>query len=567
MRILALQSGTSADGIDAALVDVEAGADGLDLVLERWGTEPWLPDERALVMRAVEGERLGPQEWCRLETAVGQAFARAAVSSTVGLPRPDLVCAHGQTVFHGVADGAVWGTLQVGEPAWIARATGCPVLFNVRVADVAAGGMGAPLISAFDARWLRGAAQQAGAPIASLNLGGIANLQVVRPDGTVTGFDTGPANALLDAYLTRETSGAETFDRDGHHAAAGRVDAGLLQRLLAHPYFALDAPKTTGRETFTLATVDAALADVHEQRTPTAGDGVSSAGARAPSAQRPGAQVPVVERVVDEHGVSSAGARAPFAQRPGVEVPVVERVVDEHGVSSAGARAPSAQRPGVEVPVVERAVDEHGVSSAGARAPFAQRPGAQVPVDEHGVSSAGAGAPFAQRPGVEVPVVERARNERDETPRTHEQPRPYVSARSTTGVPALDDVCATLAELTAASVADALHRAAPDAAHLVVSGGGARNPVLLDRLAALAGVPVEPSDAWGIPADARESVMFAALAYLSALRVPLQLPGTPEGRAAVAGQWDLSVAPLPTPPAVREAALQRLRVRTREERP
>jgi len=456
MRILALQSGTSADGIDAALVDVEAGADGLDLVLERWGTEPWLPDERALVMRAVEGERLGPQEWCRLETAVGQAFARAAVSSTVGLPRPDLVCAHGQTVFHGVADGAVWGTLQVGEPSWIARATGCPVLFNVRVADVAAGGMGAPLISAFDARWLRGAAQQAGAPIASLNLGGIANLQVVRPDGTVTGFDTGPANALLDAYLTRETSGAETFDRDGRHAGAGRVDAGLLQRLLAHPYFALDAPKTTGRETFTLATVDAALADVQEQRTPTAGDGVSSAGARAP---------------------------------------------------------------------------------------------------------------FAQRPGVEVPVVERARNERDETPRTHEQPRPYVSSRSTTGVPALDDVCATLAELTAASVADALHRAAPDAARLVVSGGGARNPVLLDRLAALAGVPVEPSDAWGIPADAREAVMFAALAYLSVLRVPLQLPGTPEGRAAVAGQWDLSVAPLPTLPAVCEAALQRLRVRTREERP
>ena len=514
MRILALQSGTSADGIDAALVDVEAGADGLDLVLERWGTEPWLPDERALVMRAVEGERLGPQEWCRLETAVGQAFARAAVSSTVGLPRPDLVCAHGQTVFHGVADGAVWGTLQVGEPSWIARATGCPVLFNVRVADVAAGGMGAPLISAFDARWLRGAAQQAGAPIASLNLGGIANLQVVRPDGTVTGFDTGPANALLDAYLTRETSGAETFDRDGRHAGAGRVDAGLLQRLLAHPYFALDAPKTTGRETFTLATVDAALADVQEQRTPTAGD-----------------------------GVSSAGAGAPFAQRPRVEVPVVERVVDDHGVSSAGAGALSAQRPGAQVPVVERVVDEHGVSSAGA------------------------GAPFAQRPEVQVPVVERARNERDETLGAHEQPRPHVSSRSTTGVPALDDVCATLAELTAASVADALHRAAPDAARLVVSGGGARNPVLLDRLAALAGVPVEPSDAWGIPADAREAVMFAALAYLSVLRVPLQLPGTPEGRAAVAGQWDLSVAPLPTLPAVCEAALQRLRVRTREERP
>jgi anhydro-N-acetylmuramic acid kinase len=398
MRILALQSGTSADGIDAASVSVHAGDDALELVVERWGTEPWLPDERALVMRAVEGERLDPAEWCRLETTVGRAFARAAVSFTAGAPRPDVVCAHGQTVFHGVEGGTVWGTLQVGEPAWIARATECPVLFNVRVADVAAGGQGAPLISAFDARWLCDAAGAARAPVASLNLGGIANLQVVRPDGTVTGFDTGPANALLDAYLTRETAGAETFDRDGRHAAAGRVDRALLERLLAHPYFALAAPKTTGRETFSLATVDDA-----------------------------------------------------------------------------------------------------------------------------------------------VSVVERAK--RDETPRSHEQPGPPASLT-------LDDVCATLAELTAASVADALHRAAPDAARIVVSGGGARNPVLLDRLRALTAVPVDPSDVWGIPADAREAVMFAALAYLSVLRVPLELPGTPADRAAVAGQWDLSLAPLPTLPAV-----------------
>ncbi|MBW9094286.1 anhydro-N-acetylmuramic acid kinase [Microbacterium jejuense] len=443
MRILALQSGTSADGIDAALVTATPGDDALDLVIERWATEPWLPDERALVMRAVAGAPLHPSEWCRLETVVGQAFARAAVSFLAETPRPDLVCAHGQTVFHGVDDGRVWGTLQVGEPAWIARATGCPVLFNLRVADVAAGGQGAPLISAFDGRWLRSAADEAAAPIASLNLGGIANLQVVRPGGAVAGFDTGPANALLDAYVARETEGAETFDRDGRHAAAGRVDAALLQRLLGHPYFALAAPKSTGRETFTLATVDAALAE----RTPTVGA-----------------------------GVSSAGARAPFAQRPGGEAAAVERP------------------------------------------------------------------------------------ERDETPRAHAQPVPPASLT-------LDDVCATLVELTAASVADALHRAAPDAARLIVSGGGARNPVLMARLAALTGMPVESSDAWGIPADAREAVMFAAIAYLSVLRVPLVLPGTPEGRAAVAGQWDLSVAPLPIPPAVTGGASQRLRVRTREERP
>lgn len=395
MRILALQSGTSADGIDAALVDVSDAGDALELDVVAWGTEPWRADERDLVMRAVSGDRLDPREWCALETTVGQAFARAAVRFAGKHPRPDLVCSHGQTVFHGVAgDGTVWGTLQVGEPAWIARATGCPVLFNVRVADVAAGGMGAPLIAVFDARWLRTAAEEAAAPIASLNLGGIANLQVVRPDGAVAGFDTGPANALLDAWVARHTEGAETFDRDGRHAAAGRVDDGLLRRLRAHPYFALPAPKTTGRETFTLQTVDEAV----------------------------------------------------------------------------GA----------------------------------------------------------------------------------------VDAR-------FEDVCATLVELTASTVADALATAAPGVARVVVSGGGARNPVLLARIRELAGVPVEPSDAWGIPSDARESVMFAALAYLSAARVALELPGTPAGRAAVAGQWDLSVAPLPVIPETSHRA-RRLRVRTREER-
>ncbi|MFC0198742.1 anhydro-N-acetylmuramic acid kinase, partial [Microbacterium arthrosphaerae] len=386
MRILALQSGTSADGIDAALVDI-AAADGLEVEILATGTEPWLPAERDLVMRAVAGEALDPAGWCRLETTVGQAFARAAVRFAGDDARPDLVCAHGQTVFHGVDGATVWGTLQVGEPAWIARATGCPVLFNVRVADVAGGGQGAPLIAAFDARWLAAVAADAGAPVASLNLGGIANLQVVHPHGDVTGFDTGPANALLDAYVARETAGAETFDRDGHHAASGRVDEHLLARLRAHRYFLLAPPKTTGRETFTLATVDDALGSL----------------------------------------------------------------------------------------------------------------------EARGAAEAASGA-----------------------------------------VPSLDDVCATLVELTASTVADALAAAAPGAARVIVSGGGARNPVLLARLRERLGLPVDLSDAWGIPADAREAVMFATLAYLSAARVPLELPGTPAGRAAVAGQWDLSVAPVPT---------------------
>ena len=393
MRILALQSGTSADGVDAALVRLTPdGADDLAVEIEAWGTEPWQPAERELVVRAVGGGSMDPGEWCALETSVGRAFARTAQRFIGEGRRPDVVCSHGQTVFHGVEDRSVWGTLQVGEPAWIARATGCPVLFNLRVADVAGGGMGAPLITAFDSRWLAAAAERAGAPIVSLNLGGIANIQVVRPDGTALGFDTGPANALLDAWIARETNGAETFDRDGRHAAGGRVDDVLLARLRAHPYFSLAAPKTTGRETFTLATLDEAL----------------------------------------------------------------------------GASRPS-----------------------------------------------------------------------------------------------LADVCATLVALTASTVADAVAEAAPGAHRVIASGGGARNPVLMQRLRELVGVPIDPSDAWGIPGDARESVLFAVLAYLSAARIPLELPGTPHGRAAVAGQWDLSLAPLPVIPQA--PRVRRLHVTTREE--
>ena len=405
-----MQSGTSADGIDVALVEVEAsGTEELAVAIEAWGTESWHPQERALVLRAIAGEPLDPREWCELETVVGQAFARAAVRAIGDRAWPDAVCSHGQTVFHGVEGGAVWGTLQVGEPAWIARATRLPVLFNLRVADVAAGGNGAPLITAFDARWLADAVAGADAPIASLNLGGIANLQVVHPDGSVLGFDTGPANALLDAWITRETAGAETFDRDGRHAAAGHVDDELLERLRAHPYFALAAPKTTGRETFSTALLDDAI------------------------------------------GAATGG-------------------------SSAGAGA---------------------VATGDAR-------------------------------------------------------------------PTMDDVCATLVELTATTVAEALAVAAPGTARVVVSGGGARNRTLMARLRDLVGVPVDPSDAWGIPGDAREAVMFAVLAYLSTARVPLELPGTPQGRAAVAGQWDLSLAPLPVvPPLTR---VRRLHITTREDR-
>ena len=260
MRVLALQSGTSADGIDAALVEVSASGDprrpALDVRVADVRTVPWEQGARETVLAAVEGAPLDPAAWCRLETAVGQGLAAAGRAVTRRTGPVDLVVSPGQTVFHGVEGGRTWGTLQVGQPAWLAEALTTPVLFDVRVADVAAGGAGAPLIAAFDRLWLRDLAAAAGpGGVATLNLGGIANVQRVRPDG-VDAFDTGPGNGLLDGVVRRATG--RPYDADGALAAAGRVDGALLAALLAHPYFD-GPPTTTGRETFSLGVVDDAL--------------------------------------------------------------------------------------------------------------------------------------------------------------------------------------------------------------------------------------------------------------------------------------------------------------------
>jgi anhydro-N-acetylmuramic acid kinase len=160
----------------------------------------------------------------------------------------DLIVSHGQTVFHWVDDGKVRGTLQLGEPAWIAEATGTAVVSDLRSRDVAAGGQGAPLVSIVDVLWLRG---RAGTPVA-LNLGGIANITVVPPADDPVAFDTGPANALIDAVVREVTAGESTFDADGVMAGRGRIHPELFDRLLAEPYYARPAPKSTGKELFHL---------------------------------------------------------------------------------------------------------------------------------------------------------------------------------------------------------------------------------------------------------------------------------------------------------------------------
>ncbi|MGW7065425.1 anhydro-N-acetylmuramic acid kinase [Streptomyces sp. NPDC054855] len=253
MRVIGLMSGTSYDAIDAAAADLTI--DGDRLLLSPLGliTRGYDEEVRTALAAALPPAATTLADVCRLDTRIGQAFATAAAEADRELcdGRAELVASHGQTVYHWVADGQVHGTLQIGQPAWIAEATGLPVVADFRPRDIAAGGQGAPLVSIVDRMWLRG---RPGAP-AALNLGGIAN--ITAADGTA--FDTGPANALVDAAVRELTRERLTYDMDGEMAARGTVDEGLLAALLREPYYARPAPKTTGKELFHLPYLRAAL--------------------------------------------------------------------------------------------------------------------------------------------------------------------------------------------------------------------------------------------------------------------------------------------------------------------
>lgn len=262
-----MQSGTSVDAIDIAVVDIAAVASDVDAAGTRlqvrvidYRETDWGPDLRARLHAAISLDTADAGEWTRLHTQAGQAFADAAAAVVSEIGPVDAIVSHGQTLYHWADERGTRGSLQIGQPAWIAERLGVPVVSDVRAADIAARGHGAPLMSFFDALWCADAARRAQAPVVTVNLGGIANIQVIAPDGAVVSGDTGPANGLLDAVVHRATAGAMRFDRDGAIAGGGSVDAELLAVLLAHPYFAAPPPKTTGRETFSIGFVDDALA-------------------------------------------------------------------------------------------------------------------------------------------------------------------------------------------------------------------------------------------------------------------------------------------------------------------
>ncbi|MES4908325.1 MULTISPECIES: anhydro-N-acetylmuramic acid kinase [unclassified Streptomyces] len=262
MRVIGLMSGTSYDAIDAAAADLTLDGDRLVLTPLGLVSAPYAEELREALSAALPPAPTTMRAVCELDTRIGQAFASLAVRADRELcdGRAELISSHGQTVYHWVADGRAYGTLQLGRPAWIAEATGRPVVSDLRSRDIAAGGQGAPLVSIVDTLWLRG---RPGVCVA-LNLGGIANVTVVanraEDAGEPLAYDTGPGNALIDAAVLHLTGGRLDYDKDGAMAARGTVHGPLLDRLLAEPYYARPAPKTTGKELFHLPYLQAALA-------------------------------------------------------------------------------------------------------------------------------------------------------------------------------------------------------------------------------------------------------------------------------------------------------------------
>lgn len=259
LTVIGMISGTSYDAVDAAAARFSLAGDVITLEPLGLHSEDLPTDLRARIAAVLPPHTTGMEEVCRLDTELGQLFGRVAAAADTELTggTADLVVSHGQTVFHWVEGGSALGTLQLGAAAWIAAATGRPVLSDLRSRDLTRGGHGAPLASTLDALLLLHDDVARGA----LNLGGISNLTLRTPDGRIVAYDIGPASALMDSAVADATGGAERMDRDGERAARGTVDEALLKELLAEPYYRLPPPKSTGKELFHADYVKQAVGD------------------------------------------------------------------------------------------------------------------------------------------------------------------------------------------------------------------------------------------------------------------------------------------------------------------
>ena len=252
-RIIGLISGTSVDGIDAALVEI-AGTDvDLQVQLIAGATYPYPEALRKQILDVCAGAALSMEKLAELDDAIAHQFALAAQTIQTNFPQADSIGSHGQTVYHRPPkQGTIGYSLQLGRGELIAQLTGIPTVSNFRAGDIAAGGQGAPLVSKIDAYLLSHPTQHR----CIQNIGGIGNLTYLPPhqntnwEAGVTGWDTGPGNSLLDLAVQHLSGGSKTYDKNGEWAASGTICADLLNQWLQHDYFQTPPPKSTGRELF-----------------------------------------------------------------------------------------------------------------------------------------------------------------------------------------------------------------------------------------------------------------------------------------------------------------------------
>ena len=268
LRVVGLMSGTSADGMDAALAEITGSGLNTKVKMTGFVSLPYPDEIRAEILRLASGTEGGSRDLCLFHFLLGQLGLEAclAVCEAAGVAPSeiDLVGSHGQTLYHlpaaePYAGRQVRGTLQLGEASVIAEGFGCPVVSDFRVRDFAAGGQGAPLVPYSEYLIYR----REDKTVALQNIGGIGNLTLLpkggAPEDTLA-FDTGPGNMVMDQLTERITGGKQRYDEDGALAARGTFSPELLEWLLSDPWLRLPPPKSTGREVYNAAYVDALIA-------------------------------------------------------------------------------------------------------------------------------------------------------------------------------------------------------------------------------------------------------------------------------------------------------------------
>lgn len=273
LRVVGLMSGTSADGVDAAIVDIDESSGSMTRLLA-FDVFPYPPGLRRSVLKLFDPESARLDDICHYNFVLGEFFSDAVAKlckkSGLAMRSIDLIGSHGQTIYHSpkpkrYGGKSVRSTLQIAEPSIIAQRTGITTVADFRPRDIAAGGQGAPLVPytdyiLFNHKQLSRAIQ---------NIGGIANVTYLSPccrQGDVVAFDTGPGNMVIDRIVARGSRGRQRFDAKGKIAAKGSVNAKLLAELLRHPFLRRRPPKSTGREEFGFAYADGIYKNARKHR-------------------------------------------------------------------------------------------------------------------------------------------------------------------------------------------------------------------------------------------------------------------------------------------------------------